>query len=627
MLRLNIRTKLIISFVVVVILTAVIGILGVNLGASTNSHVNDLADNRMPKLEFMGDLLNDLGAIRRFDIQIVLSASLNDAGGIADYTKKYDDGVADVDKNCSEFFPKFTTDFAVKKVADFNTHWKSYKEIHNQVMDLINQGKMSEAIALQRVKSLAAFDTVIQDIDELKKHNDDNTQNAVKEAQAVYNSERIKIILIIIVAIVVSLGISFYMATSISRAVGLIAAAAEKIGDGDLTVEKIKIKTKDELLILANAFNKMVENLRHMVHQINNTSLAVTNTSNELALNSGEATKATQQVAQAIEQVAKGSTDQSASVGDTVKVVEQVAQAIEQIASGAQEQSRNVVNTTSMVTEMVGKIDEMAAGMEMVKQASEQSGAVAENGGKAVEKTVKGMIQVKEAVFETAQKIQELGERSQKIGEIIEVIDDIAEQTNLLALNAAIEAARAGEHGKGFAVVADEVRKLAERSGKATKEIAELINDIQRGTTVAVESMQVGTREVEEGVNLAQVAGNSLQEIVAGVKLANSNVSKITGIISEILSSSQEVSTAVNNVAAITEENSAATEEMSASAEQVNAAMQNIAAISEESASSAEEVSASTEELTASIEEIAASSEQLSGMAQDLQNLVAQFRV
>ncbi|WP_242653761.1 methyl-accepting chemotaxis protein [Thermincola potens] len=135
--------------------------------------------------------------------------------------------------------------------------------------------------------------------------------------------------------------------------------------------------------------------------------------------------------------------------------------------------------------------------METVKQVSEQNGAVATNGGQAVERTVKGMLQVKDAVFETARKINELGEQSQKIGEIIQVIDDIAEQTNLLALNAAIEAARAGEHGKGFAVVADEVRKLAERSSKATKEIADLITNIQKGTKVAVESMQVGTREVD----------------------------------------------------------------------------------------------------------------------------------
>jgi len=194
-------------------------------------------------------------------------------------------------------------------------------------------------------------------------------------------------------------------------------------------------------------------------------------------------------------------------------------------------------------------------------------------------------------------------------------------------LNAAIEAARAGEHGKGFAVVADEVRKLAERSGKATKEIAELITDIQRGTKAAVESMETGTQEVEEGVILAQEAGKSLNEIVTGVKDTGENVNRIMGIINEILTGSQEVSKAVNNVAAITEENTASTEEMSASTQQVNSSMQNVASISEENASAAEEVSASTEELTASVEEISASSEQLAKMAQEMNEMVSQFQV
>lgn len=428
-------------------------------------------------------------------------------------------------------------------------------------------------------------------------------------------------------AVLLGLLLAVFFGRSISRPVVSLTKIAGTVAEGDIRVSVPDIKTGDEIQLLGNAFKTMVENLRTMVIQINDTSQAVANTSKDLYSNAEEATKATQQVAHAIEQVAKGATEQSIHVGDTVKVVGQVAQAIEQIASGAHEQSKNVLNTTSMVNEMVNKIDLMAGGIEEVKQTAEHNGAVAEQGGHAVEKTVKGMVQVKEAVFETAKRIQELGDRSQKIGEIIEVIDDIAGQTNLLALNAAIEAARAGEHGKGFAVVADEVRKLAERSGKATKEIAELINDIQRGTTVAVESMQVGTREVEEGVNLAQIAGKSLQDIVHGVKTSRDHVSRITGLIHEILAGSQQVSSAVNNVAAITEENTASTEEMSASAEQVNAAMQNMATVSEESASSAEEVSSSTEELTASIEEISTSSEHLSKMAQDLQNLVSQFRV
>lgn len=434
-------------------------------------------------------------------------------------------------------------------------------------------------------------------------------------------------IMFIVAMVVVAILLSLLINRKIVRPLGLIMKETERIAAGDLKVSLDNFKTKDEIGAMAKAVNNMVDNLRQMINQINSTSQSVAMASDQLSSNSEEAARATMHVTEAIQQVAKGSTEQAGEVTDAVQIVNQVAQAIEQIAAGAQDQNRNVVETTNMVNDMVTKIDAMVEGMDTVRKISEQNGNVAVDGGSAVTRTINGMLQVKDAVFETSQKINELGEQSQKIGEIIQVIDDIAEQTNLLALNAAIEAARAGEHGKGFAVVADEVRKLAERSGKATKEIAQLITDIQKGTELAVESMEVGTKEVEEGVTIAQGAGESLNEIVNGVKIAEENVNKIMNLINEVLSSSRQAATAVNSVAAITEENTAATEQMSASTEQVTGSMQNIAAVSEENASSAEEVSASTEELTASIQEMSNSSGQLAKMAEQLQNLVAQFKV
>jgi methyl-accepting chemotaxis protein len=586
-----------------------------------------VSENRLPKAEGLQKLAFEWSGMRRDEVQALFSASLNDQAEFQEYMDRYEGRVKAVEQLSSELFPRFKSDFAKEKIEGINAGRQQYQEIHSRMMNLVNQGNITAAISIQKGESRDSYDHNSALLDELLNYNDEQANKAKAEAEAAYKADKNKILFIIAGALILSVIISLYIATTMSNSVKLVTGAAERVGNGDLTVETLQVKTNDEIKTLADSFNKMVDNLRNMVHQINATSQTVAATSEELSSNSEEATKATQQVAKAIEQIAIGSGEQSKSVTDTVKVVEQVSQAIEQIAAGAQDQNKNVISTTDMVNEMVQKIDMMAEGMDTVKQVSEKNGVVAVQGGQAVEKTVAGMEQVKEAVFETARRINELGEQSQKIGEIIQVIDDIAEQTNLLALNAAIEAARAGEHGKGFAVVADEVRKLAERSGKATKEIAELITDIQRGTKVAVESMQIGTKEVEEGVSLAREAGESLNEIVTGVETAGDQVGRIMGLIGEILERSEEVSKAVNNVAAITEENTAATEEMSASAEQVNASMQNIASISEESAASAEEVSASTEELTASTEEISASAEQLSKMAQELQDLIAQFKV
>lgn len=502
-----------------------------------------------------------------------------------------------------------------------------YDNVKDKVRQAVDANNQTLAIQIIDQEGAPIVDSFLETIDEFHNISKEYSKTTVGEANASIRQAKTIAYSVSALALIISVSLGIFLSQAIAKPVNALATVAGEVSRGDLTVTLPEVKTKDEIKDLADAFRVMVQNLRDILYSINTSSQSVAATSEELSTNAEEASKATQQVAQTIEQVAKGSAEQSKSVTDTVQIMDQVTQSIRQIAAGAQEQGQNVTNSTYMVEEMVRKIDVMAEGMENIKQVSEQNGVIAENGGIAVEKTVTGMQKVKEAVFETAQRIHELGEQSQKIGEIIQVIDDIAEQTNLLALNAAIEAARAGDHGKGFAVVADEVRKLAERSGKATKEIAGLITDIQHGTKIAVDSMQVGTKEVEDGVSLAQQAGRSLNEIVSGVKNAGENVHKIMGLIKDILNSSQEVANAVNNVAAITEENSAATEEMSASAQEVNASIQNVASISEENAAAAEEVSASTEELTASVEEIYASSEQLAKMAQDLQNLVSKFRI
>ena len=176
---------------------------------------------------------------------------------------------------------------------------------------------------------------------------------------------------------------------------------------------------------------------------------------------------------------------------------------------------------------------------------------------------------IADSVRESAETITELGKRSDEIGEIIGVIDDIADQTNLLALNAAIEAARAGEQGRGFAVVADEVRKLAERTTKATAEIAGMIKGIQKDTSGAVSSMEEGTKQVEAGMELAVKAGDSLTSIVS--------------VVSEVQKMIEQIATA--------------SDEQSAAAEQISGNVGNIASVSKQSAQSAEQMAATAEEL------------------------------
>ncbi|MCP4685325.1 MAG: methyl-accepting chemotaxis protein [bacterium] len=232
----------------------------------------------------------------------------------------------------------------------------------------------------------------------------------------------------------------------------------------------------------------------------------------------------------------KGSANQLASAATDV------SSSSSRIAAGAREQTDRVGQVSAAVEEMVVTIEESSRNAGEASSASETASSTASSGGQIVSDTIQGMDQINRVVQESAVSIGDLAKSAEQIDEIITVINDIADQTNLLALNAAIEAARAGEQGRGFAVVADEVRKLAERTGKATGEIGDMIKTIQVGTGGAVKSMEAGTEQVKSGQELANKAGESLSQIV--------NMSAdVVRMIEMIASASEQQTVAANEIA------------------------------------------------------------------------------
>jgi methyl-accepting chemotaxis protein len=409
----------------------------------------------------------------------------------------------------------------------------------------------------------------------------------------------------------------------------------QHVADGDLTTllqldteRQQRAEDDDNLYRLGMNLNTMIQGLTRLIHSTQETATSVAEASQKISVTAELSARSTQQIASAIQQIAEGTSQQTEQVTGATSIIDQVSQAIDGVAKGAQEQAATIGQSVSFAAIISEATQQVAANAQSGADSSAQATETARSGAETVRKTLEGMENILEKVGLSAEKVRQMGKHSDHIGAIVETIDGIASQTNLLALNATIEAARAGEHGKGFAVVADEVRKLAEKSASATQEIANLIKAVQLTVGETMQAMDEGTAEVEIGVVRASESGKILDDILNTSNSVNQQMIEIAVAAEQMTGSVNEMVDTMDTISAIVEENTAATEEMAASADEVSQAFESMASISEENSAATQEVGFAIGEVTTQTQEVSISSMTLQEMAADLQAMIiSNFRI
>ena len=537
--NMKVGSKLFMGFGSLLVLLVVIVIISLVSMSAIDSSMKDMRETTT-SMKLANTVSKELGGLFRNIQGIILNqeaqAKNSEKDKLTAARGRYGEAMGKLEKMTSDETGKKMIENLKKSIADA-------READNKVIELSMANKNTEAVSLYNKEvSNKLIPPIFSAIDDILKHEERKSDEMEVIAQKAYQRARLLLIIASIIAIALGIFVAMLLTGNIKKPLAQAVETMGQMAKGNLSVA-IETDRQDEIGIMLNALQGMATNLKKLISEIKMTT----------------------------ESLASGSAELSASSEEISRNMEEQSNRASQIATSAEQMSQTVID--------------VAKNASIIADSARTASEKAKVGEEAVKKSIEESTAISQTVNASANVMKNLGEKSAQIGEIILVINDIADQTNLLALNAAIEAARAGEQGRGFAVVADEVRKLAERTAKATSEIGTMIRSVQDEVNEAIISMDTATKRVDTGVALSSKAGSTLREIV-------SSVDTLQGMVQQIAS---------------------ATEEMSSVAEHISGDIQSIA-------SGANEISSGSGQ-------IAETSSDIARQGSNLQSSVSQFQV
>jgi methyl-accepting chemotaxis protein len=522
--NLSIGAKLVLSFLLVLLLTAVLGVFMILKLNQINDRAKDVSQQQVPGILSIYKINDFFGSFRRGEQLMIVSDTPED---INKYVTRNKEMALKLTQEQAAYEKVIDSDEGKKLFAEFSKSLQLYLAESPKIVELAIQNKDAEAGVLVRGASSKYFNQTLKALQALAEYQGKQATEVSQRTSAISSSARIWVMGILVACIVIGILEALVIAHLLSAPLRELAQKAGQIAAGDLRVS-IEQTSNDEVGQLSSAFGAMTQSLRELIGSVVETSA----------------------------QLSSAAT--------------QVNTTAEKMSTGTEEVAAQAGTVATASEEMAATSTDIANNCHMAADASQQAAATTTKGFEVVKHTVDGIRSRGEGTRSNARIIESLGERSDQIGAIVATIEDIADQTNLLALNAAIEAARAGEQGRGFAVVADEVRALAERTTRATKEISDMIKAIQNQTRAAIVSMEEGVKDTERGIAEAAQLEGSLHEILERVNDVSMQVSQIATAAEEQTATTNEITNNIHQISQVVQDTSRGAHESAGAAQQMS---------------------------------------------------------